>query len=97
MLIPIQAGTAPLRIIFGFHFKVCEAESYAYLRALAAATGAKLAAEAHPDVHFCHAVYAALFIQGKGGYSRLVRVVRDAKRKPSVFVAALADFGESFE
>ncbi len=90
------AGTAPLRIIFGFHFKVCEAESYAYLRALAAATGAKLAAEAHPDVHFCHAVYAALFIQGKGGYSRLVRVVRDAKRKPSVFVAALADFGESF-
>ena len=89
------AGTAPLRIIFGFHFKVCEAESYAYLRALAAATGAKLAAEAHPDVHFCHAVYAALFIQGKGGYSRLVRVVRDAKRKPSVFVAALADFGES--
>ena len=97
MLIPIQAGTAPLRIIFGFHFKVCEAESYAYLRALATATGAKLAAEAHPDVHFCHAVYAALFIQGKGGYSRLVRVVRDAKRKPSVFVAALADFGESFE
>ena len=95
MLIPIQAGTAPLRIIFGFHFKVCEAESYAYLRALATATGAKLAAEAHPDVHFCHAVYAALFIQGKGGYSRLVRVVRDAKRKPSVFVAALADFGES--
>ena len=95
MLIPIQAGTAPLRIIFGFHFKVCEAESYAYLRALTAATGAKLAAEAHPDVHFCHAVYAALFIQGKGGYSRLVRVVRDAKRKPSVFVAALADFGES--
>mmetsp|Transcript_8572 Transcript_8572/g.24385 ORF Transcript_8572/g.24385 Transcript_8572/m.24385 type:complete len:754 (+) Transcript_8572:84-2345(+) len=89
------AGTAPLRIIFGFHFKVCEAESYAYLRALATATGAKLAAEAHPDVHFCHAVYAALFIQGKGGYSRLVRVVRDAKRKPSVFVAALADFGES--
>jgi hypothetical protein len=54
-----------------------------------------LAAEAHPDVHFCHAVDAELFIQGKGGYSRLIRAVRDAKRKPSVFVAALADFGES--
>ena len=88
------AGAAPVKIMFGFHFRVCEAESYAYLNAVAEATGAEMLPESHPDVHFCYAAWAALFIQGKGGYSHLIRVVRDARRWPTASLAQFADFGE---
>ena len=82
-------------IFFAAH-NGCNKESGAYAQELCKALGGVLAAPAAPDNHFCQMVLANTFIQGKGGYSEMIRAVRAEMGKESISIPPFSH-GGSYE
>jgi len=73
---------ARVQILFGDHSGRCGRASRRFADQAAAILHAQVLDLASPDEHLCRMVGAGLFVQGRGGYSRLAAVVRRRRGRP---------------
>ena len=85
--------TLPRTIYTGNHTSKCIKEHNDITTKITSELGGKLAKPGSADEHFCKMVNAHTFIQGGGGYSRLIAKARNTMGKKNTYVIRRFDPG----
>jgi len=80
-----EVSTTGSRTLYsGIHNGWYQHESREYIGKASLELNAHVAAESDADTHFCEMLQSKMFVQGRGGYSGLIRKVRNHMNYPSV-------------